>query len=518
MSAAGGDGPGTVFDACRAQLEALIGFLGGGVAASMSHFELEQRVGLDGREVLRLALQGHLDLRAGSEVRIGCVTDAGGVARSSVEAGHERALATVFGEVRVRRLAYRARGHPNLHPADGALNLPAERHSHGLRELAAIEAARGSFEDAVDAIGRSTGTHVAKRQVEALAQAAAADFDAFYARAATADVIDTGEAAVVVDTEPDERADVVVLSCDGKGIVMRPDALRPTTAKAASKTKPKLATRLSKGEKLGRKRMAEVGAVYEIKPVPRTPADIMTSTGEEAPPPAQAPKANNKWVMASVALPAATVVARVFDQAQARDPTHQRPWVALVDGNNHQIHRIKAEADARNLTVPIVIDFIHVLEYLWRAAWCFFNEGDTAAETWVRDKSTAVLNGQASTVAASVRRKATCLRLDPAKRANADTCADYLLRKRPYLDYPTALQKGWPIATGVIEGACRHLVKDRMDITGARWSVNGAEAILKLRALLTNQDFPAYWHFHLTQEHQRIHATHYANGLIPQAA
>ena len=361
MSAADRSGPGTVFDACRAQLEALVGFLQGGLAASMSHFELEQRVGLDGREVLRLALQGHLDLRACSEERIGEVSDAQGVARRSVEAGHSRVLATVFGEVTVRRLAYRRRGHPNLHPTDGALNLPAERHSHGLRELAAIEAARGSFEDAVDAVGRSTGTHVAKRQLEALAQAAAVDFDAFYARTPT---------AAVADTEPEEgAADVVVLSCDGKGIVMRPDALRPTTAKAASKTKPKLATRLSKGEKLGRKRMAEVGAVYEIKPVPRTAADIMTSTSEEATAPAQAPKANNKWVMASVAQPAATVVAQIFDQAQRRDPAHRHPWVALVDGNNHQIHRIKAEADTRELTVPIVIDLCRGGNYADGGVW-----------------------------------------------------------------------------------------------------------------------------------------------------
>jgi len=161
---------------------------------------------------------------------------------------------------------------------------------------------------------------------------------------------------------------------------------------------------------------------------------------------------------------------------------------------------------------------IHVLEYLWRAAWCFFDEGDTAAEAWVRDKALAVLNGQASTVAASIRRKATCLRLTPTKRANADTCADYLLRKRPYLDYPTALANGWPIATGVIEGAWRHLVKDRMDLTGARWSVDGAEAILKLRALRSNHDFPAYWQFHLAQERQRVHETRYLNGALPRAA
>lgn len=505
--AAVSDAPGTSpvdpFAPCRERLEMLVGYLEGGDAASASHAELEKRVSLDGREVLRLAYQGHLDLRASSEQRVEEVMDATGTARGSVEAGHERVLATVFGEVTLSRLAYRRRSCPNLHPADGALNLPAERYSHGLRELAAIEAARGSFDGAVEAIGRATGQHLGKRQVEELAARAAVDFEAFYAQAPRPGA---------------EPADVVVLSADGKGIVMRPGGLRPATAKAAATAVPKLATRLSKGEKANRKRMATVGAVYDLAPVPRAPADIITRGGGSGAPPAPAPVAKDKWLMASVEADAATVVARVFDEAQRRDADHRRPWVALVDGNNHQIDRVKAEAEAREVDVPIVVDFVHVLEYLWGAAWCFFAEGDARAEAWVADKALAVLHGQASTVAASVRRKATCRRLERAKRAKADTCADYLLAKRPYLDYPTALAKGWPIATGIIEGACRHLVKDRMDVTGARWSVAGAEAVLRLRALRANHDFPAYWQFHLSQELQRVHQARYAGNVIPTAA
>ena len=205
----------------------------------------------------------------------------------------------------------------------------------------------------------------------------------------------------------------------------------------------------------------------------------------------------------------------MLNQADRRDPEHQRAWVALVDGNNHQIHRIRTEARKRNLKIPIVVDFIHVLEYLWSACWCFFQEGDPAAEQWVSDKARQVLDGRAGIVAAAIRRKATRLALEPNKRQAADRCSDYLLAKRPYLDYPTALQNGWPIATGVIEGACRHLVKDRLDITGARWGLAGAEAILTLRALISNGDFDQYWPFHLAQEHRRVHASRYALGVIP---
>jgi hypothetical protein len=159
-----------------------------------------------------------------------------------------------------------------------------------------------------------------------------------------------------------------------------------------------------------------------------------------------------------------------------------------------------------------------VLEYLWGAAWCFFTEADPAAEAWVRDRAMAVLEGKAREVAAGIRRRATAAGLVTQKRKKADEAARYLNNKAPYLDYPTALAAGWPVATGVIEGACRHLVKDRMDITGARWSVAGAEAVLKLRAVRCNGDFDAYWAWHLDQERRRTHESRYADGLIPQAA
>jgi hypothetical protein len=266
------------------------------------------------------------------------VVDANGVARRYAETEHSRALTTVFGPVSVNRLAYRRKGECNLHPADGALNLPAERHSHGLRRLAALEASRGSFDDAVAAICRASGTLVPKRQVEGLASRAATDFDAFYAARKRESVADD---------------DVLVISADGKGIVMLPDALRPATAKAAARTDPKLKTRLSKGEKRGRKRMAEVGAVYEVARAPRRPTDIIGREGREKPP---APKAKNKWLTASVVADAAEVISAVFDEAERRDPDHQRSWVGLVDGNNHQIDRIQAEATTRKVKVTIVVD------------------------------------------------------------------------------------------------------------------------------------------------------------------
>jgi hypothetical protein len=494
-------GPEGTFSRSVEQFEAMMGFLKGEKAGELTHSELEDRLTVDGRELIRQLYQDHLSLRAVRETRLKEVVDAQGVPRKTVVDGRERALTTVFGKVTVERNAYRRRDQANLYPADAILNLPVDIHSHGLRRLAALESARGSFEDATEAVERGTGQRLGKRQVEELAQQAACDFDQFYAERERAEA---------------GNEEIQVLTVDGKGIVMLPGSLRDETAAAAAKAVPKLETRLSPGEKRNRKRMATVGSVYDAVPVPRSPADILASNhGADTPKPA--PRAINKWAMASVAEDAASVVGKVFAEAGRRDPKRQRKWIALVDGNNYQIDRIKAEAKAMGVEVKIVIDFIHVLEYLWKAARSFYPADDPEAESWVHDRALAILEGGSAGVAGGIRRWATNLGLGTHARAQADECANYLTNKRPHLDYPTALKAGWPIATGVIEGACRHLVKDRMDITGARWSLDGAEAVLRLRALHTNGDFDDYWTLHLAQERQRVHEARYAGNVIPSA-
>jgi len=155
------------FTASRERFEEVLAFLDGAQAAAASHGELEDRLQVQSRELFRQLYQDHLDLRAQRETPV-AVLGADGIARSRVETDHTRALSTVFGQVQVRRIAYRTPGRPNLHPADAALNLPAERHSHGLRRLAAVETTRGSFDDAVTGIEQATGQRLGKRQVEQL--------------------------------------------------------------------------------------------------------------------------------------------------------------------------------------------------------------------------------------------------------------------------------------------------------------------------------------------------------------
>ena len=235
-------------------------------AAGLQHGELEEQLEVRGRELLRLMFQDRLDLTAAQEERRHDVTGEDGVVRTRAERGRTRPLVTKSGQVMVSRIAYRSPGRSNVHPLDAALNLPEEKHSHGLRRLAAIEAARGSMEAAGAAVTRAAGVTIGKRQLEELARRCAAHVEAFYLQRA-------------VSPAPDDHA--LVLTFDGKGIVMLPAALRPATAKAAAAAQGKLATRLSPGEKNGRKRMAELACVYDAAPVPRTPEDIISTPAQK---------------------------------------------------------------------------------------------------------------------------------------------------------------------------------------------------------------------------------------------
>jgi hypothetical protein len=253
---------------------------------------------------------------------------------------------------------------------------------------------------------------------------------------------------------------VLVLTADGKGVVVRPDALRPGTAKAAKKVPAGGGNR---------KRMAEIVCVHDLKPVPRTVDDIIPPTadvdeGPDRPGRAKAPVAAGKWLAASLIDDIPTVIAAGIDEAERRDPDHERTWIGLVDGNTTQIEAITAEAAHRHVNITILVDFLHVSGYVWNAAKVFFRTETTAgmalARAWVDERNRLILRGRAVEVAARIQARVRGSKLTTAQRKTANAAATYLINKAPYLDYPTALAAGWPIATGVIEGACRHLPVD----------------------------------------------------------
>lgn len=504
MKTYGTTAPADPFACSRICFESLAEDLAGDRAGEMTHDQLEELIGVRGRELERQLLQDHLDLRALREEQ---ALPAGrdqrrAEGRGRVERGHERVLATVLGPVTVRRLAFRAPGRPNVYPADAALSLPAGRHSHGLRRLAACEAVRGSYDTAKAAIGRQCGPVAGKRQIEELVKAAAVDTGGFYAQRVPV---------------PCTSEVLLVLSADSKGIAMRPEGLRPATRKAAEGKKRGrgvFRTRLASGEKPCRKRMATLACVYDAAPAPRRPHDVIAVPGgrsgqRQA---RRGPHAEAKWLTGSVARDAKEVIAAAFGQAEARDRQHARTWVVLVDGDRHQIELIQAEAARRKAAIHLVIDLVHVLEYLWAAAWCLHARDDPAAEDWVAVQALAVLSGRAWQVTESLTAQAGQHGLTGSQQAGLEACVRYLTNNTEYLRYDEALASGWPIATGVVEGACRHLIGDRLDITGSRWGVEGAEAVLRLRAVIDNGDFDAYWALHLRREHDRVHQARCQDG------
>lgn len=184
------------------------------------------------------------------------------------------------------------------------------------------------------------------------------------------------------------------------------------------------------------------------------------------------------------------VIATAFDQATARDGAHARTWVVLVDGVPHQIALLQAEAARRGVRIHIVCDLIHVLGYCWRAARCVHDADDPAAEQQVAAWALGLLAGHTDQVIDDMTTRAAALPADQRSRLQATI--RYLSNHRDFLHYHHALAQGWPIATGVVEGTARHLVGDRLEITGARWGLVGAEAIFKLPAVISNGDLDSY--------------------------
>ena len=279
-------------------------FLGSEEAHQVKHSDLERQLEGMGRELMRKLLQAHLDLRQPGKA-VGAVRDTAGTTLTPTPA-HTRSLESIFGTVEVTRTGYRAEDKPSLHPLDGALNLPSEKYSLEVRRRVAIEAAKGGFDEGVKTLEEFTGAHVPKRQFEELVIRAAQDFEAFYA-----------------DRQKRARADphtgpVLVLTVDGKGVVMRPEDLREATQRAAAKRAESFTARLGRGRRLHAKRMASVAAIYTVERFVRTPEEILPLSEERQEKPTR-PQPEQKRVWASLADSPEDVITAMFEEAEHRD-------------------------------------------------------------------------------------------------------------------------------------------------------------------------------------------------------
>src|SRR5713226_1358577 len=332
------------YEAAHKKFAQLIAHLRSPEAQQMIQSDLATWLEVEGRELLRRLLQAHLDERSPGTV-VEPVVGADGRAHTH-QRTQTRRLMTIFGEVEVTRTGYGGHGIESLHPLDAALNVPPEHYAHGVRHRVAVEAAQTSFDDVVATIVTTTGAHVPKRQAD----------------------------------------------------------LRAATRQAAEAQPPPRGHRRKPGERAHTKRMATVAAVYTIAPWVRTPTEIIR---ELQPAPAVTParpRPEAKRVWASLAQPPAEVIDQAFEEAGRRDPQRTKQWVALVDGNPTQLGLLYAAAAAYGITLCIVLDLIHVLQYLWKAARALHPTGAADAETWVTARLEQLLRGRSQYVAAGMRR------------------------------------------------------------------------------------------------------------------
>lgn len=418
--------------------------------------ELERESVRRGREIVRLALQAHLDARSPGDVGRALLVDhPDGPVRLGEKRPHSRKIVTIVGELSVSRVGYAARGHRSVHPLDAELCLPARSFSYEVQRHLARGAVCGPFDEAVRTMGELTGVTVPKRSAEQIVLDAACDFETFYAMRSGAAPCD---------------GDLLVGAVDGKGIPM----VKPEGALKVVRRK--------KGEKPNKKKMATGAAVHACAPRPRTTETVLASLFAEGlhkdrRQARQRPKDKRVW--ASLTSTKDTFIAEVKAEMLRRDPERSHTWVMVTDGERALQRRVGATFAG----VTLVLDLLHVLEKLWKVGHALYGEASPEAVAFVRERARRVLDGEVSQVVKGLRLIATKRHLTGEKAKTLRSVADYLYANRARMAYDDYMAKGWPIASGSVEGACKCLVRDRFERSGMRWSPTMAEAMLRLRAV-----------------------------------
>ena len=301
--------------------------------------------------------------------------------------------------------------------------------------------------------------------------------------------------------DPTPEGEILVATSDCKGVPMRKvDAPQRRQDEDAPRRK-----RLKKGEKNGQKRMACVGGVYSVAPFHRTVEDVVNEILRKQKQ-EQRPKPQNKRLRAVLTqeIDGKEVNAKdvVFDwlakELQQRDPHERRTVVAVMDGET----KLRDLQELKISRAIGILDIWHVTEYLWELAYCFYREGSDEAEAFVETYLRKLLEGKINRVIGGIRQMATKRELPQSKWDKVEDCLTYFAARSEYMRYDEYLAAGYPIGSGVVEGACRHLVKDRMEQAGMRWRIAGAQAILNLRAIYVNGDWDEF-HAHRIQTEQR---------------
>jgi hypothetical protein len=400
-----------------------------------------------------------------------------------LEQTHDRRYVSIFGELSISRHVYGTRETQKheVVPLDARLDLPDSEFSYVLQDWNQNLCVKGPYDEARESTQKILGLGQSVGTLEQMNLEMARQVDSFFESQPT--------------PPPDEQGPILVLTSDGKGVPMRRD-------------EPAKSGRRKKGEKANKKRMACVGAVYSIDPFVRTADDVVDevmrkNAAENRPVP------RHKQVRAELTREIDGVEVNGKDRIfawfkrmiEAMDPNREKPVVCVMDGERALWKMLAAWLCG----IICILDIFHVLERIWQAAHCFHPEGSDEAREFVNQRLKRILQGDVGRVIGGLKQMATKQNLRGTKLKQLQSAIGYLHNNRRFMHYDKYLAAGYPIGSGVAEGACRHLVKDRMERTGMRWRVPSAQAMLDLRAVHASDKWDEFQSYRMDAENRRIY-------------
>lgn len=397
---------------------------------------------------------------------------------------HERRYISIFGRFQIQRVVYGSREGQKIEcvPLDNRLQLPESDFSYLLQDWDQSLCVEQAFGQTRTTVARILGQTQSVDSLEHMNQ----------------EMAELATTFMLNQPTPEDEGEILVLSADQKGIVMRLPADAP--APKAHRTK---------GDKASRKRMATVGTVYSVDRYRRTPEEVVAALFRDGPEPSARPQPQHKDVWASLprdSVPGSgteAVFAWMVGECFLRGRVKDQPLVFISDG---QDALWAARQDWLPDRVVNILDLLHVTPRLWKAAHVFHREGGREAEMFVRKRLLRVLHGKAAGVIRGLREMATKRGLASAgkKKTLREVCA-YLEQNLARMRYDEYLAAGYPVASGAIEGACRHLVKDRMERAGMHWTIPGAQAMLDVRSIHVSGHWDGYQNYRIEREAQRLY-------------
>jgi len=390
---------------------------------------------------------------------------------------------SVFGKIRFWRHYFHATDQQGICPLDAELSLPPRCYSDLLRDWAEYCTTTESYDESNQVLERILGLSISKLALETGVLEDAVDVQAFYEQKAV--------------PPANEEGPILVAQADGKGVPLVRQQPAPQPA------------RRGKGAKRNKKKEAVVTAIYTIVPYFRTPqevADALLRDLEEDESSIRELSCSERPVPVGKETRATlsgkdVAFERLVQRAAQREGPHIQHRVALTDGDES----LQRQVQNRLSKFTLVLDIIHASEYLWNAANALLGENHPDRNSWVKEQLLLILSDRTARVIQTLEHHAQNSDLSAAQRQALNTTIGYYQRNLPYMRYGSYLAQGWPIASGVVEGACGHLVKDRMERSGMRWTLPGAQALLDLRSVRINDDWDAYQTFHRFQQHQRLY-------------